>query len=181
MIEIEHSYDEREARLQARAVSKGRHGRVRSVTPIVRVDDWVGGDPAVCDALGALRMYGEEHPRDVRFEEGRIHATHAAVATLSAGQARALGLPERSPLTLATDVSGVIGSPSFRLNTRWLEAGVPVATKRTGAFLESPHGTFLIPDPLFSAVELADAFDAETSDLPRSLRRRNRDGIIRGS
>ena len=130
------------------------------------VDRWAAGDAGRCDALGALRIHGEDHPGAVRFKDDRIVASHAAVATLGAAQARALGLPGRPPFVLSTDTSGVIGSPRFKLTARWLDAGQPVTSHRRGAFLETAKGTFLIPEPLFSAIELADGFDAGDVDLP---------------
>ena len=59
----------------------------------------------------------------------------------------------------------MIGSSGFALRTEWLRNGLPVTTRRQGAFLDSGHGAFLIPDPLFSAVELADRFDAASTDI----------------
>ena len=41
-----------------------------------------------------------------------------------------------------------------------------IPSHRRGAFLETAKGTFLIPEPLFSAIELADGFDAGDVDLP---------------
>ena len=41
-----------------------------------------------------------------------------------------------------------------------------ITSHRRGAFLETAKGTFLIPEPLFSAIELADGFDAGDVDLP---------------
>ena len=65
-----------------------------------------------------------------------------------------------------TETQGVIGEPGFKLITRWLESERFVPTRRQGAFLTSAHGEFLIPEPLFSAIELAQRFDASTVELP---------------
>ena len=135
-------------------------------TETANVDHWAAGDAGRCDALGALRIHGEDHPGAVRFENDRIVASHAAVATLGAAQARALGLPGHPPFVLSTDTSGVIGSLGFKLTAHWLDAGQPVVTRRRGAFLEAAKGTFLIPEPLFSVIELADGFDAGPVGLP---------------
>ena len=132
----------------------------------IDVDGWVAGDAMLCDALGALRLYGEEHPGTVRFEEDRIIAKHAVIAALGVRQKRALGLPDQSPFVLYTDTEGVIGSSNFKLITRWLDAGRSITTIRQGAFLETAKGRFTIPDPLYSALELADSFDAGAVDLP---------------
>ena len=128
-------------------------------------DRWAAGDLGRCDALGSLRAYGEDHPESARFETNRVVASHAAVAALGAAQARSLGLPGRPPFVLSTDTGGVIGSPRFRLTARWLDGGSPVMSSRKGAFLETARGTFLIPEPLFSAIELAEGFDGSAVEL----------------
>ena len=128
-------------------------------------DHWAAGDLGRCDALGSLRAYVEDHPENARFETNRVVASHAAVAALGAAQARSLGLPGRPPFVFSTDTGGVIGSPRFRLIVRWLDGGSPVVSSRKGAFLETASGTFLIPEPLFSAIELADGFDGSAVEL----------------
>lgn len=77
-----------------------------------------------------------------------------------------MNLPNRPPYVLATDTSGVIGSSNFKLTTRWLAGNTPIATQRGGAFLQTGDGTFLIPEPLFSALELTDSFESGDHDLP---------------
>ncbi|MDE0680268.1 MAG: SNF2-related protein [Gammaproteobacteria bacterium] len=131
-----------------------------------RVDDWVAGSAARCGALAAFRGFADEHPGTVLFEPDRIIAGQAAIASLSISQARAMSLPDRPPYVLATDTSGVIGSRNFKLTTRWLAGNFPIATQRDGAFLQTGDGTFLIPEPLFSALELADSFESGDHDLP---------------
>lgn len=130
------------------------------------VDGWVAGDAARCDALGALRMYGEEHPSEIRIEDNRLVVSHAAVAALSASQARALGLPARPPFVFSADTSGIIGSSDFKLSTCWLDGGRPITAHRCGAFLETGQGEFLIPEPIYSTIELSEHFNAGEADLP---------------
>lgn len=167
MIRIGHNCDNEGVVFTVEGAAPGLVGRLLGADPEAGdVDRWAAGDAGRCDALGALRAYGEDHPGAIRFENDRIIASHAAVATLGAAQARALGLPGRPPFVLSTDTGGVIGSPNFKLTTRWLDVGQPIAAHRRGAFLETAKGTFLIPDPLFSAIELADDFDAGAVDLP---------------
>lgn len=167
MTQIGYTFDDEVVVFTAQEVAPKVTGwLVKDKTDSLRVDSWVAGNAALCDALGALRMYGESHPETVRFESERLVAKHAAVAVLGAEQARALGLPNRPPFVLSTDASGVIGSPGFKLVVRWLKAGQSITTQRRGAFLETAEGTFLIPEPLYSAVELAEDFDAGVVDLP---------------
>ena len=133
---------------------------------IKSVDEWGIDNIALCDALGALRLYEEHHPDAVKFESNKVTATHSAVATLDAGQARSLGLPDSPPFVFAVDSTGVIGSPTFKLNAEWTQFGKSVATSRCGAFLKSAKGEFLLTDPIYSAVELSESFDATAVELP---------------
>lgn len=130
------------------------------------LDAWAEGDARRCDALGALRTYGDERPGEVDFADARITASHAAVAALSASQAHALALPSPPPYALSTDVAGgPIGSRGFRLAAVWLDSGRRIAARRVGAFLLAKGDEHVIPEPLFSAVALADGFDAGDVEL----------------
>lgn len=167
MIQISHTYNDQRVVFTAEGATPGMLGRLFGGKKYSgNVDDWVAGDAARCGALGALRMFGEDHPGTVLVEADRLEAAHIAVASLDASQARALGLPGRPPHVFAADTAGVIGSPDFALSVRWLDAGAPVPVRRRGAFLETARGEFLIPEPLLSAIELADGFDASAVDLP---------------
>ena len=167
MIQISYDYDSEGVVFTIKGAAPGLVSRLLGTEPEARpVDRWAAGDAGRCDALGALRAYDEDRPGAVRFENDRIVASHAAVATLGAAQARTIGLPNRPPFILSTDTSGVIGAPDFKLTTRWLDAGQRITAHRQGAFLQTAKETFLIPEPLFSAIELADHFDANAVDLP---------------
>ena len=168
MMAIEHAVQPDRVLFRAtrsRIGQQGQPARRQSTDPGPSVDAWVGGDLARCSALAALRRFGDEHPGAVVVRDSEISASHAAVAALTSAQASALNLPERPPFSLKLDVRGVIGSSGFALRTEWLRNELPVTTRRQGAFLDSGHGAFLIPDPLFSAVELADRFDAASTDI----------------
>ena len=167
MIGLDHTHDDEQVVFTATSPTPGLLGRIfqaQSASP--DLDTWAASDAARCDGLGALRLYGDTYPEAVRFEADRVVATHAAVAALTAGQARSLGLPGPPPLALVADTSGVIGSVSFELHARWIDAGRPAVARRRGAFLETAQGAFLIPDPQFSLTELADAFEAGSVGLP---------------
>ena len=167
MTRIRHRYDGEGVRLTVEGAAPSLFGRLFGTkSESGTVDDWVAGNAARCDALGALRIYGEQHPGSVNFEGDAAFASHAAVASLGADQARALGLPERPPFVLATGVRDIVGSPGFKLTAQWLDSGQPMAARRQGAFLETAKGRFLIPEPLFSAVELADRFEGGAIELP---------------
>ena len=167
MIGLDHTYDDAHIVFTATSPTPGLLGRMfQAQTASPDLDTWAASDAARCDGLGALRLYGETHPDTVRFEVDRIIASHGAIAALTVGQARSLGLPGRPPFALAADTNGVIGSSSFALHARWIDGRRPAVARRRGAFLETAQGVYLIPDPQFSLTELADAFEAGSVDLP---------------
>ena len=167
MLQIRHTYDEREVTFSATESAPGKYLRSHQKSrTIENVDAWVAGNSARCDAIAVLRMCGEEDAESVRFENGFIIASHAAIAMLSDNQARALNLPESPPYVLAASTSGTIGSANFTLATEWLQHGEAIAASQTGAFLETADGTFRIPEPLFSAIDHATTFKSEITDLP---------------
>ena len=167
MLHITHTYDEEKVVFSATESVPEKYLRSRQPERHVEnINAWVAGNSARCDAIATLRMYGEENPETVLFESGRITANHAAIATLSENQARALNLPGPPPYVLAANTGGIIGSKNFTLATEWLQHGETVTALQTGAFLETADGTFRIPEPLFSAIEQATAFKSETTDFP---------------
>lgn len=166
MLQISYTYDDKSVVFSAAESVPGKYFRLRQkVRAVENVDAWVASNSARCDAIAALRICGEENPEAVRFEDGRIIASHLAVASLSDNQARALNLPGVPPYALAANTLGIIGSSSFMLTTEWLQHGESVAASQIGAFLETADGTFRIPEPLFSAIEQAAIFKSETADL----------------
>lgn len=124
-------------------------------------------EAALCDVVGALRRISEETDAEVSLSEPSIYAGHAAVAKLNDRQAATLGLPESVPFTFAADATGVIGHNNFRLTYRWLDHGVPIAGRRQGAFLDTSTGRFRISEPVYSAIDLVDAFDAADLEVSK--------------
>lgn len=111
-------------------------------------------------ALADLRAWGDTHEGEVEIDEDRLRLSHDAVASLSAGAAAALGLPQDVDLTLRTDVVGVIGRPDFRLDYEWNRNGRREVPKRQQAFLHTSSGPRRIPLWMKRALDLADGFDA---------------------
>lgn len=166
MLQIQYTYDDKNVVFSATESIPRKYFRSRQKErTVANVDAWVDGNSARCDAIAVLRIREEENPEAVRFENGRIIASHAAVAALSDNQARALNLPGSPPYALAASTRGIVGSSSFMLATEWLQHGEAVATSQQGAFLKTADGTFRIPEPLFSAIQQAAAFKSETADF----------------
>ena len=134
--------------------------------PSIDIDEWANESAARCDGLAALREFGDSHPNTVHFESDRIITNHAAVAALTAGQAHALRLPNQAPYVLTTRTTGAIGDKAFKLHATWTDGAQSITSIRKGAFLKVAQGEFLIPEPQYSLIELADKFDADATGLP---------------
>lgn len=137
-------------------------GKGQSVPP----GEWSTADRHLCEAVAALQRLGDERDGAIRFDGESVFADHRAIASLNADVARLLGLPETVPFVFAADTDGVIGKSSFRLTFNWTDGGRSISARRRGSILETPAGSFRIPEPIFSAIELSEAFEAGTVDLP---------------
>ncbi len=126
---------------------------------------WAGEDISRCMALGSLRTFGESHPGEVEIHDQEVFASHASLASLTLGEAKALGLPGSPPFSLRTDTTGLIGSSNFKLIAQWQKGGKSVSSTRNGAFLQAGLGEFLISEPIYSMLELVEAFNAGGGEL----------------
>lgn len=119
-------------------------------------------------ALADLRSTAEEAGDEVEIGGSRIRMTHRTLSGLSSETAEALGLPPLIDLTLRTDVSGLIGSPEFRLTHEWVRAGRRELVHRTGAIAQTSgagsDGLRRLPRWMLDALEVADRFQSG-SDL----------------
>jgi superfamily II DNA or RNA helicase len=113
-------------------------------------------------ALADLRSTAEEAGDEVEIGGSRIRMTHRTLSGLSSETAGALGLPPLIDLTLRTDVSGLLGSPDFRLTHEWVRAGRAELVKRTGAIVQTAgdgaNGLRRLPRWMLEALEVADRF-----------------------
>lgn len=119
-------------------------------------------DQRLSFAVADLRSTAEESGDDVEIGGNRIRMTHRTLSGLSSETAEALGLPPLIDLSLRTDVSGVIGSPEFRLSYEWIRAGRREIVQRTGAIVQTSGqgagGLRRLPRWMLDALEVADRF-----------------------
>jgi superfamily II DNA or RNA helicase len=115
---------------------------------------------AMIFAIGDLRAWEDAHEGEVEINADVLRLSHDAAASMSAGAAEALGLPQDVDLTLKTDVVGVLGRPDFRLHYEWYRSALREHPKRTGAFLYTSKGPRRLPLWIKRALDLADNFDA---------------------
>jgi hypothetical protein len=111
---------------------------------------------AVADAEAVAEEFGA--PEAVRVENDALRLSHDVAARLPSEAAAALGLPPLVHLTLETESDGVLGSPGFRLRTRWSKGGRRVDAPREGAMLRTPDGLRRLPAPMLEACRIADEF-----------------------
>jgi superfamily II DNA or RNA helicase len=112
-------------------------------------------------AIADLRAWEGTHEGDVKITDELVQLSHDAVASLKSSAAAALGLPDDVHLTLRTDVTGTLGSPDFRLQYEWVNAGRRETPKRVGAFLSTAAGDRRIPLWMKRALDIADDFDSQ--------------------
>lgn len=86
--------------------------------------------------------------------------SHTVAASLSSSSAQALGLPPDVHMTLATDASGTLGGPDFRLTYEWRHMGQRQAPRRVGCLLSTSQGLRKVPVWMKQALDLADGFAA---------------------
>ena len=129
-------------------------------------DRIVDHDQHLSFALADLRSTAEEAGDEVEISGSRIRMTHRTLSGLSSEATEALGLPPLIDLTLRTDVSGIIGTPEFRLSYEWVRAGRHELVQRTGAIAQTSglgaDGLRRLPRWMLEALELADRFRSDS-------------------
>jgi len=125
-------------------------------------DRIIDHDQHLSFALADVRSTAEELGDEVEIGGSRIRMTHRTLSGLASETAEALGLPPLIDLTLRTDVTGIIGSPEFRLIHEWVRAGRRELVQRTGAIVQTSglgaDGLRRLPRWMLDALEVADRF-----------------------
>ncbi len=146
--------------LTAPPASTGLFARLTGRASPASVDAMSREDWALGLALSDLRALAEDEPPGaLEIGEAEIALSHPLAASLDGERARALGLPPFTDLTFETGVSGVLGSPGFRLDRRWTRGGRAASPARTGAILHTDRGDRRMPRAAYDAIMIAEAFD----------------------
>ena len=135
---------------------KGKSGLGKFLGQKFDLTDTKSLDRKLIVAIGDLEYLNEENPSSVKIYKDCIVLTHDAVSCLVDSTARTLDLPPLPDLTLATEVSGIIGNPDFSLKYRWLYGSQSQAVKRTGAILYTGTGIRRIPRAILDVIEIAE-------------------------
>lgn len=127
--------------------------------------DMTATDKDLAIAIADLRALDSENPGEVRIAGEEIEISHRVAAALGGKSAEQLGLPPVVDLTLRTDAEGLLGTRDFRLRYDWLKQGQRQLPVRTGAILQTGDGLRRLPFWMMEALDAADNFKAEGSDV----------------
>lgn len=130
-------------------------------------DSWTAGaGPEQRSALARVRAFAEQGLAQV--ETWPVTLSHAGAASLTPGEARALGLPPATDLVMRLDQQGIL--PNLSIQLRWQRnTGAAVhGVRRTGAILEvGASRLMMLPDPLYSIAEGIDRVAAAANEDDR--------------
>lgn len=135
----------------------GIDGALSSATWALNADDMSpSGRRAVPVLLGLL-----EDERITEEPDCSVVVPYAVLASLPVGDLRRLGLPEPAPVTMLVENDGLLTDHDFRFRYSLLTLdGQPLlGASREGVFLRSGAREWTLPDPLFSLLEIMDAFN----------------------
>ncbi|TSD89942.1 DEAD/DEAH box helicase [Mycobacterium sp. KBS0706] len=115
----------------------------------------------VAMALARLRVLDRDR-REHTIAGDTVRLSHRLVAELDNSTARVLGLPPPvSRYIFKAAMKGSIGGPDFRLDWWWETGGRKVPLRRIGPVVEDASGFLRLPSPIWQAIEIAEAFDAQ--------------------
>ena len=133
----------------------------------VPVSDWAAratGD--LLRPITYLLGMAEDEPSGVTNDADSVSVPHTQIAAITDALARDLGLPPPVPFILDLQHSGRIDEVGFCFRVQWRDAGqrVVIGTQRVGSILTVGDRTYRIPDPQFTLVESADAFNSAPAE-----------------
>ena len=106
------------------------------------------------------------------IEEGdTLFVEHAAIARLTAEEARKLDMPPATALRAVVEGNGVMLRPEFAVSLRWVRSSgqAVLGATRTGAWLSEAEGWRRLPETVFAVAEAVDSYarDAKTDEATR--------------
>jgi len=106
-------------------------------------------------AIAELNLLKDTFDDHIEYTEDGVNISHFCLAKLSANSLNILGLPKNPTSKFLLNLKGDIGGADFDLKYKWQNLS---STKENGAFLQSTRDNFIIPDPIFSIIELIKEF-----------------------
>ena len=131
------------------------------------------GSSALRAACATLTALGEESTAELLRDGGSTFLIpHANAAALVETEARALGLPPRSPFSLSIQHRATLASPDFRFQYQLFNDGRPlIAPHRIGCVLQMGAQSWRLSEAHFA---LLDGMDVLNSGLSDSMETRMR-------
>jgi hypothetical protein len=141
----------------------------------VPFDDWIpNAPPASVTALSRLLQAWADDERDaegrlaVRVADGRAILSPAFAASLGEADARAVGLPPATRLTLQLASKGGLQDPAFEIAHRWVRpGGVGAHVSVSGARITADGKDWRLAEPLYSSFKAVAAVNAAPADHER--------------
>ena len=117
--------------------------------------------PEISGRVTAIMDEGSEE-FDLEIREDHLFIPNLEIARLTKLDGNALSIPAPVPFILDIRSSGTIDESKFKFNVTWLNDGMQIPVKRTGAFLTFGSTHYRIPSPLFSIIEQIDEFNTSS-------------------
>jgi len=134
------------------------------------IGEWINELPL--EASSALANVVDELELDATLYMLKLDAAH--VAAFPESVALTLGLPRNSSLAFDIRLSGALGKTGASLGVRWLQPGKTLPARGVeakGCWVEWDGNTYRIADPVFSALQLVNDFNAcSNSDAEEQFR-----------
>jgi hypothetical protein len=133
----------------------------------------VGATAALCAACATLASLAEESSDELLQDDGStFFLPHSDAAMLVEAEARALGLPPRSPFSLSIQHRGTLASPDFRFQYQLFNDGRPlIAFRRIGCIAQVGSQSWRLSAAHFA---LLDGMDSLNDGLGNSMEERMR-------
>lgn len=133
----------------------------------------VGGSASLRSACATLSSLAEESSGELLRSDGAtFFLPHSDATGLAEAEARALGLPPRSPFSLSIQHRGTLASPDFRFQYQLFNDGRPlIAFRRIGCVVQAGSQSWRLSAAHFA---LLDGMDALNEGLGTSMEERMR-------
>jgi hypothetical protein len=156
-------------------IEKARLAFAKPKRVSIPFDDWISSAPAgSVTALSRLLQAWADDEKDadgelaVRVVDGRAVLSPALVASLGEADARSLGLPPATRLTLQLASRGGLQDQKFEIAHRWVRAGgVAAHVKISGARIAADGKEWRLAEPPYSSFRAVAAVNAAPADHER--------------
>lgn len=118
------------------------------------------GNPA---SIGALNLLIEQEQAVIAEDELGVFLPHLVLAGFEKWQVKGLGLPQIGPFRLVVETKSVLSSENFSVSYGFsLPNSLPaLGATRNGAIITWNDEEYILSDPLYSVVELLEAYKSE--------------------